>query len=237
MQWHLKSPEKSSNNLVQVIDGLNADRLDMSVVRDEFTPASFSLSAWLGSWVAGQQLKGTQEIEEMLTDGSLLTAVGELVINSDGSIHLRSPMNSDRGYPFILSTLPYSALLNTYETLVSVCKWSLVFFGGIGAVLCYVLIRKWLRIHYGRRHAREEDEILRDLRESRPSTEEENDDLPDWQRCVVCLVRNREVIVLPCGHVCLCADCMVLINQQNVLQRNCPMCRQRIEQIARAFVP
>jgi hypothetical protein len=25
----------------------------------------------------------------------------------------------------------------------------------------------------------------------------------------VCLVRNREVIVLPCGHVCLCADCMV----------------------------
>ena len=186
--------------------------------------------------VAGVQLKGTQEIEEMVVDGSLMTAVGELVINCDGTMQLRSPSNSDRALPFILSTLPYSALLSTYETLVSVCKWSLFFFGGFGMVLCSLMIRKWFKIRYGRRHAREEDDILRDLCESRRSTEE-NDDVPDWQRCVVCLVRNREVIVLPCGHVCLCADCMVLINRQNVLQRNCPMCRQRIEQIARAFVP
>ena len=69
----------------------------------------------------------------MVIDGSLMTAVGELVINSDGTMQLRSPSNSDRALPFILSTLPYSALLNTYETLVSVCKWSLFFFGGVRA--------------------------------------------------------------------------------------------------------
>ncbi|KAK4012107.1 hypothetical protein OUZ56_021204 [Daphnia magna] len=237
--WGLKSQETSNatkQTLVQVIEGLTADRLDMAVVRDEFTPAAFSLSGWLGGWVSGVQLKGINEIEEMVIDGSLMTAVGELVINSDGTMQLRSPSNSDQALPFILSTLPYSALLSTYETLISVCKWSLFFFGGVGMVLCSLMIRKWFKIRYGRRHAREEDDILRDLCESRRSTEE-NDDLPDWQRCVICLVRNREVIVLPCGHVCLCADCMVLINRQNILQRNCPMCRQRIEQIARAFVP
>ena len=138
-----------------------------------------------------------------LIDGTLLTAVGELVVGKDGSIHLRSPLNSNRDLPFILSTLPYNALLNTYETFVTVCKWSIVFFGGVGVVLCYLMVRKWLRIRSGRRHEREEDEILRDLQESRVAREE-NDDLPDWQRCVVCLVRTREVIVLPCGHVCLC---------------------------------
>ena len=238
-----KPSGSSGKQMVQVIDGLNADRIDMATIRNEFTPAAFSLSGWLGGWVAGVQLKGTQEIEEMVTDGSLMTAVGELVINSDGSMQLRSPSRSDRALPFILSTLPYPALLNTYETLLSVCKWSLVCFGGIGAVLTYLMIRKWFKLRYGRRHIREEEDILRDLRESRqqqirPNGEEEEDrDLPDWQRCVICLVRNREVIVLPCGHVCLCADCMVLINQQDPRQRNCPMCRHRIEQIARAFVP
>nr|CAG4641697.1 EOG090X06CC [Eurycercus lamellatus] len=60
--------------MVQVIEGLNADRIDMSTVRNEFTPAAFSLSGWLGGWMAGVQLKGTQEIEEMVVDGSLMTA-------------------------------------------------------------------------------------------------------------------------------------------------------------------
>lgn len=183
----------------------------------------------------------------MCTLISIWQAVGELVVSSDGSMRLRSPTRSDRALPFILSTLPYSALLNTYETLVSVCKWSLVFFGGAGVVLAYLMIRRWFKLRYERRHVRQDDEILRELRESRrqrhPSVsdgahvdEADETDLPEWQRCVVCLVRNREVIVLPCGHVCLCADCMVLINQQSERQRNCPMCRHRIEQIARAFV-
>lgn len=37
---------------VQVVDGLNADRIDMSTIRNEFTPAAFSLSGWLGGWVS-----------------------------------------------------------------------------------------------------------------------------------------------------------------------------------------
>ena len=237
IQWCLKPEETRVKRAIQIVDGLNADRLDMATVKDEFTPASLSLSAWLGGWVAGQQLKGTQEIEEMVIDGSLMTAVGELVVNSDGTIYLRSPTSSEK-YPFILSNLSFNALLDTYETLISVCKWSLFLFGGVGAVIGYIMIRRWLRLRYGRHNVTEEDDILRDLQQSRPvmSDDDDNEELEDWQRCVVCLVNHREVIVLPCGHVCLCADCMILINGQNLLHRNCPMCRQRIVQIARAFV-
>jgi len=46
------SSSKGVNNSVQVIDGLNADRIDMSTIRNEFTPAAFSLSGWLGGWVS-----------------------------------------------------------------------------------------------------------------------------------------------------------------------------------------
>lgn len=233
--WKLKGQD--GDLAVQIVDGLSADRIDMPVIRDQFTPVPFSLSTWLGGFVAGHQVKGSQEIEEMLIDGSLLTAVGELVVAGDGSIHLRSPQVNcgDRQLPYILSTLPYSALLNTYETLISVCKWSLVFFGGVGVILCYLLVRRWLRVRYGRRNARDEDEILRELQLSRRDAPP--DGLADHLLCVVCLDQTREVIVMPCGHVCLCADCMIQINQRSPYERNCPMCRRAIDQIARAFVP
>ena len=66
--WCLRSAESTSTGrkpIIQIVEGLNADRIDMSIVRDEFTPAAFSFSGWLGGWLAGFQPKGTQEIEEM----------------------------------------------------------------------------------------------------------------------------------------------------------------------------
>ena len=45
--WTLKSQETVSGSkkaVVQVVEGLSADRIDMSVVRDEFIPAAFSFS-------------------------------------------------------------------------------------------------------------------------------------------------------------------------------------------------
>jgi len=230
--WRLRPEETRSKQSVQISDGLSADHLDMTVVRDEFTPAPLSFSAWLGGWVAGQQLKGTQEVEEIIMEGSLVTAVGELVVNSDGTMYIRSPSSCNQRFPFFLSNMPFNDLLSTYENLVSVCKWSILLFGGVGAVICYLMIRNRLRQRYNRRRTTSEDDILRQLQQSRLPPDENPQG--DWQRCVVCLTNNREVIVLPCGHVCLCADCMILINQQE--QRNCPVCRQQIVNIARAFV-
>ena len=234
--WGLTSESMKNGTVVHVIDGLSADRLDMPTIRDQFIPAPFSLSSWCEGWIAGKQLKGTQEVEELLLDGTVLTAVGELVVSKDGSFQLRSPADSKQSLPFILSNLPYISLMNGYEALISVCKWSLVFFGGIGIYLGYAMLRRWLRARSTRRPNREEDDILRELRESRRPNDDD-EDIADWQRCVVCLMHNREVIILPCGHICLCADCMILINEQQPLQRNCPICRQQIEQVARAFVP
>jgi len=40
--------------------------------------------------------------------------------------------------------------------------------------------------------------------------------------CVVCLDREREVVLHPCGHYCLCKECSDHLRQ-------CPICRQQIE--------
>ena len=74
----------------------------------------------------------------------------------------------------------------------------------------------------------EENSKLRDeLRRSAAKKESTN-------RCSVCLSNPCEVVLQPCGHVCLCRDCVTQISSTNTLARTqssgkCPVCRSSIE--------
>jgi len=52
-------------------------------------------------------------------------------------------------------------------------------------------------------------------------------------KCTVCLSGRLEVVLLPCGHACLCQACA-----QQVIAGEpwCPLCRGRVEQIHRIFI-
>ncbi|KAJ1425161.1 hypothetical protein B484DRAFT_315253, partial [Ochromonadaceae sp. CCMP2298] len=41
--------------------------------------------------------------------------------------------------------------------------------------------------------------------------------------CVVCLTERREVLLLPCRHLCVCDSCLVYIDK-------CPVCRSTFEE-------
>lgn len=43
--------------------------------------------------------------------------------------------------------------------------------------------------------------------------------------CAVCMVNKKNVMFVPCKHVCVCVDCYQVMNQQ---QLSCPLCRQDI---------
>jgi hypothetical protein len=43
-----------------------------------------------------------------------------------------------------------------------------------------------------------------------------------WARCVVCFETPREVVLRPCNHACVCADCRRKLGR-------CPICRKSIE--------
>ncbi|KAI8471964.1 MAG: hypothetical protein J3K34DRAFT_415750 [Monoraphidium minutum] len=44
--------------------------------------------------------------------------------------------------------------------------------------------------------------------------------------CAVCLEHQRETVLVPCGHVVLCAGCCQDIRSSN---GECPLCREQIE--------
>ena len=51
-------------------------------------------------------------------------------------------------------------------------------------------------------------------------------------RCAVCLTDRATMLVIPCGHICICKDC----KEVYVLKfQECPSCKQKIDQIITFF--
>eukprot|EP00928_Gymnodinium_smaydae_P044029 TRINITY_DN29395_c0_g3_i2.p1 TRINITY_DN29395_c0_g3~~TRINITY_DN29395_c0_g3_i2.p1 ORF type:complete len:451 (+),score=69.83 TRINITY_DN29395_c0_g3_i2:116-1468(+) len=51
--------------------------------------------------------------------------------------------------------------------------------------------------------------------------------------CVICLAASATHVMVPCGHLALCADCCPSIHKDG----SCPVCRQRCEQKIRLYRP
>ena len=56
---------------------------------------------------------------------------------------------------------------------------------------------------------------------------------PDGARsCVICLQNECGVVVVPCGHLCMCVDCSVHFT---VNKDKCPMCREGISNMMKVY--
>jgi hypothetical protein len=49
----------------------------------------------------------------------------------------------------------------------------------------------------------------------------------DDATCPVCLDEERAIVIVPCGHYCLCSDCAFMLQKST---GKCPICRGTIEQ-------
>lgn len=67
---------------------------------------------------------------------------------------------------------------------------------------------------------------LRDLR----------DDAENEKTCRICLSNPKNVILLPCGHVCACPDCAVALMSGRSGLPKCPICRTVVKEKKAAYV-
>ena len=212
-----------------LVDQENAYELDLEVTYDKFDPAPNSLGDHVWGWVIGDRSKGVQSTEKMLVNNTELTAIGELVKSGD-KLTIQAPENVD----FYLVKDTPKALIKKLEGGSSAIKFCLVIFSGlglaIGAYAGYKYYKKWKEWKASQRSR----DTLRTIIEDRGrNSDQPSSPMSEHQNCVVCLGQQREVILLDCGHVCVCADCA-----QEIMRTNptCPVCRAYIERVAPAYI-
>jgi len=57
------------------------------------------------------------------------------------------------------------------------------------------------------------------------------DDDDAMTECIICMTNDREVALLPCRHMCMCAECariMMSPHNTSATRAKCPICRRRV---------
>ncbi|KAL0272034.1 UNVERIFIED_CONTAM: hypothetical protein PYX00_005161 [Menopon gallinae] len=100
---------------IEVIDPFAAKILDLEVISDKFDPSNSGFMDHMWGFFTGVRKRGLQTIEEILKEGTLVTAVGE--IQSDtGSLRIQPPSD---GTSYFLTTMPLNALIRRLDEKVN----------------------------------------------------------------------------------------------------------------------
>lgn len=209
-----------NGDCVNVMEPLSAEQLTLKVIHDKFEPVSSSVAESLVQWASGDKTKGFQTIEQMLPVGTTLTGIGEITLTDDG-IKIGPPKS---GLTYYLSQFTLDAIVRQLQSGKKVWKiLSAIFAFGSG-----ILFLVSLFLYFKRRRDREvELDLMRRMREE-VNVLGEGEVLDQQEACVICMDRQRNVVILDCGHICCCIDCAQRVN-------NCPVCRRVIARLIPTF--
>ncbi|KAG7160025.1 Mitochondrial E3 ubiquitin protein ligase 1-like [Homarus americanus] len=202
---------------VQITEPGKLEDVDLTVVNEKFDAATNSLADHVWGWMKGVRTTGTQQTEEMLVEGTSVLGIGRLVLKNEG-LHLEHSdlipyMITMKNKKDIEAPIPYLRLLG----LLTAC--GMVFYS-------YRVVSRWY-VKWRKDARRRAEESILD--EARARREAQGHDLPESLMCVVCC-GLRDVLLMPCRHVCVCSDCALKLEP-----RVCPVCRTDIERIQPVF--
>ncbi|XP_019209355.2 mitochondrial ubiquitin ligase activator of nfkb 1-A-like, partial [Oreochromis niloticus] len=107
--------EGLDNTEIRVLSPLPAAGLDKEVTYEKFHQVSHSLGDLVGQYFTGEKPKGQLEIEGILKVGTNITGVGELKLDTDGTLSLRPPSN---GSQYFLTPVDFDATQGENENFL-----------------------------------------------------------------------------------------------------------------------
>ncbi|XP_054889417.1 mitochondrial ubiquitin ligase activator of nfkb 1-A [Poeciliopsis prolifica] len=223
---------------VKVQSPLHADGMYTEVINEKFHQPTLSFGELVGFYLSGEKPKGVLEIEEMLKVGTTLTGIGELTLDTDGTVTLRPPSDNS---PYFLSLTDFENLRNESCNIAVFWKVLAVVSALAGtAVLFWAGLRfyrtikdRWDQEAICREFARRQAEAARQRAErANGESSEEEDNNQMGNVCVICLSEPRDCILLECAHVCCCFACY-----QALPQKKCPICRKKISRVLPFYQP
>lgn len=193
---------------------------DLSITHDSFEPAESGNVVSRGlDRIFGDVNKGYHETEKMLLTNTLILGIGEIAL-IDNKLQLQPPRN---GQMYILTKMSRAEVIKKLEIKSFWVKFFMISTGVVGASIVLYIVHKrykeWKR-NRTREQFRATVQVLR-----AQSRDGEEDERYAGNLCVVCLTNSREIVLLDCGHICLCADCVVILPQP----LTCPVCRSPVD--------
>lgn len=204
------------------MEPLSAESLQLKVIHDKFEPVASTVAESLVQWASGDKTKGFQTIEQMLPVGTTLTGIGEITLTDDG-IKIGPPKS---GLTYYLSQLTLDAIIRQLQSGKRVWKILSAIFACGSGILFLVSLYFYLK---RRRERQIEMEFIRRMREE-VNILDAGEGLDQQEACVICMDRQRNVVILDCGHFCCCGECAQRVN-------NCPVCRRAIARLVPTFTP
>lgn len=229
------SNEKPADVLVVDPESANYIIEDLTLTHDAFQPVNAGgFLSRLVDRFSGDMLKGYHESEKMLLNNTTLLAIGELRY-LDGKIQIAPPRS---GAKYILTKKSLPDIIQLAEKKSFWIKVLLIGTATVGVAL----LGKLMYDVYQRR--KEEYDRIRNYAEMRRLMAEAQSrgsltalntdgDNEDRNTCVVCLSNPRQIVLLDCGHICLCADCVMQLH----LPMSCPVCRQPVVRYIPTYNP
>lgn len=229
LNLHRTGSSKFDVHGVRVQSPREAKKLPMFEIRERFLPVTQKTTMGVVTeFLAGEKIRGYQEIEKALPVGIVLTGIGELHVE-DGRVTLCQPKGS---LPYFLSTNSIWDIISAQRREAK--RWKIVLFLCViigGACLLLKLYRRWkMWLDERRRQIAASEFALRQaqLRREARQHREGPTQLDNTRTCVVCWENVPDVVLLNCGHLCSCSSCVVSLSQ-------CPICRSPIERFVPVF--
>lgn len=223
---------KESKAEIQVAEPLSASILmdDLSTVHDAFKPAETGSIVTRGiDRLFGEVTKGYHETEKMLLTNTLLLGIGEIAI-IDGKLQLQPPRS---GAKYILTKRSKAEIVKSLESKSFWIKAVVITTGVIGiSILGHILYRYYKNFQDKRTRELFLQE-MRDIRARAQRRSQSSLDSDSDNSCVVCLSNPREIVLLNCGHLCVCAECVTALPHP----LKCPVCRQSVERYVTTYNP
>ncbi|KAI9102954.1 hypothetical protein K1719_023393 [Acacia pycnantha] len=204
--------------------------LPLTTVYHKLQPTNASPYTFLQALFGNQYPVGILDEEKILPLGKDVYAVG-ICYYRNGNAEIKSC----KELPYFLSELNKDQMIVELTFKTKVLFWSGIILGSLSVgILGYAFMRNWNKWKQWRlqREAQQQRQVNHDDAEWE-NLENEMADVPDGQLCVICLMRRRRSVFIPCGHLVCCQGCAVSV-ERNVAPK-CPVCRQEIRNSVRIF--
>lgn len=218
---------------VEVLNPLSADQLVLSRVYDEYAVHDDNIGDAVIGFFRGERTTGIQEIENFLSEGTILTGIGELIVDN-GKLQMKPPQN---GLTYFLTTHSLESLIKKLNDEAKFYKISAFVVGAVGLITIFYIVKRGyscIKEKYDLAQMKKlmkKSKELREIAEAKRASTSANSSNTSGPMCVVCLTTPVQMIVLECGHACLCMNCSPRIYYC------CPVCRGKITRLVPAYLP